>query len=256
MARHVDAWMDGVKLASLGPILIQGVTETSPDQEIVYGVRPVRAGQNVRNNRRKALRISLDLAIRELFDLQRRTAVLQAVAGWCKGGVLELSNHPDQQLHVICKSIPALGSVRDYTSEISIEFEANEIPYWEEKWPVYASGNGNSGSVNLFVPGTCDDVPIDIVCSPASTATALLVSVSCGGATRTINLSGISTASDICFSRDEHDRLQITSGTASLLRYRTEQSADDLTVPAGVVVCSWESSCSCSVDFHAKGRWL
>ena len=40
MARHVEAWMDGVRLSDLGAVLIQSVNEPSPDQEITYGNRP------------------------------------------------------------------------------------------------------------------------------------------------------------------------------------------------------------------------
>lgn len=260
MARHVEAWMNGKRLGDLGQIIIQQVSESAPDQEIVYGVRPIRAGQNVRRNRRKALRVSLSIAIRELFDLPRRTAILQQIAGWAAGGgILELSNHPDQQLHVICKSVPALGDVRDYTSEMTIEFEADEIPYWEDKAAVSASATtGASGSATLFVPGTCRDVPVTAVFTPGSgsTVTSLSVSVTGGGKTNAIALSGFSASAPVTFGRDEHDRLQITAGTASLLRYRSAASDDDLIIPAGAVTCTWVSNVSVTPAFSAKGRWL
>ena len=91
MARHVDAWMDGVRLADLGAILIQDVNEPTADQEITYGNRPGRAGRDVLVNKRRLLRVSIEIAIRELFDLKKRTAILQAVAGWANGSILELA---------------------------------------------------------------------------------------------------------------------------------------------------------------------
>ena len=114
MARHVEAWMDGTRLSDIGPIIIQDVNELPPDMEITYGVRAIRSGQNIQKYRRKSLRLTIEAAVRELFDLGKRTAVQQAMAGWASGSILELSSHPGQQLHVICKNVPTLGKIRDY----------------------------------------------------------------------------------------------------------------------------------------------
>jgi hypothetical protein len=57
MARHMDAWMDGVKLADVGAILIQQVDESPAEMEITYVTRPIRPGSDVLQNKRKSLKV-------------------------------------------------------------------------------------------------------------------------------------------------------------------------------------------------------
>ena len=129
MARHIEAWMDGVRLSDIGAIVIDDVDEPGPEIEITYGPRNFRGGQTVQKRRRKSLRLTIHAKVHELFDLSKRNAIRQAIAEWCDGSILELSNHQDQQLHVICKGEPGLGAVRDFSALLDIELEANEIPY-------------------------------------------------------------------------------------------------------------------------------
>ena len=140
MARHIEAVMDGVRLADLGNIVIRSVNEPDPEMEIEYINRPTRGGREVQKRKRKALRVTINAAIHELYDLKKRNEIRQAVAKWCDGSILELSNHPGQRLHVISKAEPGIGDVRDFNSEMAIELEANEIPYWEESAPNTPAG--------------------------------------------------------------------------------------------------------------------
>ncbi len=256
MARHVDAWMDGVQLSSIGDVIIQNVNEPAPDQETTYVQRPVRSGQDVQKNKRKSLKVTIETVIRELYDLPRRTRIQQAVAEWATGGVLELSNHPGQRLRVIGKASPALGKVRDYNSTVSIELEADVVPYWENLQPNSASGSGSSGSVSLLIDGTADEIPVEATFTPSGTLTSLTVTVACGGVTRQIALSGMSVSGTVVFGRDDYDRLTIKNGSTSLLRYRSDSSADDLIVPHGNATVSWSANVSGSMVFSARGRWL
>lgn len=256
MARHVEAWMDGVQLSSIGNIIIQDIQESTPSQETTYAARPVRSGQDVKKNKRQSLKVTIQAVIRELFDLSRRTQILQAIAEWADGEILILSNHPDQRLHVIGKASPALGNVRDYTSVISIELEANIIPFWESVAAYTASGTGASGSESLLVAGTAKEIPVEVTFTPSDTLTSLTVTVACGGVTRQIALSGMSVSGAVIFGRDDMDRLTIKTGSTSLLRYRSAASADDLIVPHGTATVSWTANVSGSITFSARGRWL
>lgn len=256
MSRHIEAWMNGVQLSSIGPVLIQDVQENAPTQETIYSARPVRSGQDVQKNRRTSLRVIIQAAIRELYDLPRRTAILQQIAAWASGGVLELSNHPGQRLHVIGKASPALGNVRDYTSRIAIELEADAIPFWEAITPMSVSGSGTSGTANLNIEGTASEIPVEAEFTPSGRLTSLSVTVASGGASRTIALTGMSVTDPIVFGRDDCDRLTIKSGSTSLLRYRSAASADDLIVPHGAAVITWSANVSGTAVFSARGRWL
>lgn len=256
MARHVDAWMDGRRLADLGAITIQEVTESAPDQEITYGNRAVRDGRDVIKNRRRSLKVTIDAVILEVFDLSKRLKITQAIAGWANGTYLELSNHPGQRLRVISRMAPSLGTVRNYTAAVKIELEANEVPFWENRLADSVSGTGASGSTTLRIGGTCPRTPVMATFTPSSSMASLTVTVSCGGVTRSIQLTGMSGTGAVAFGYDENDRLTIMRGSTSLLRYRTEASADDLIVPAGAATVSWSASVSGSMVFSARGRWL
>ena len=257
MARHIEAWMDGVRLSEIGAIVIRDVSEQPPEMEIEYTGRPVLGGRTVHKRRRRALRVTIDAAIHELYDLKKRAAIHDAIAKWCSGSILELSNHPGRQLHVISGGVPGLGSVRDFNSILSIELEANAIPYWEEKMANTASGSGASGSTTLWIPGTAKEVPVDVTVASGSGISSLTVIVTCGGITKSIALSGMSSvAGAITFSRDADDRLQILTGSTNLMPYRTAASSDDLIIPAGMATVSWSASASRSVTFSARGRWL
>ena len=258
MARHIEAWMDGVRLSGIGAIVIQDVSEPSADMEITYTNRPFRGGQGVQKRRRKSLRVTIHAAVHELFDLKKRNEIRQAIAKWCGGSVLELSNHPDQQLNVICKAEPGLGDVRDFNSKLDIELEADAVPYWEDKFPNIAEGTGSTGTESLMIGGTAQEIPVDVTFTPAAAVSSLSVTVACGGVTKQIALSGISptVSADIVLSRDAEDRLQIKSGSTSLMKFRSAASADSLTVPAGLATVSWTASTSGDITFSARGRWL
>lgn len=258
MSRHITAVMDGTQLDTLGPILIQQVNEPPAEMEITYGTRPGRSGRDVLTRRRRSLRVTIDAAIKELYDLSKRKDVLQAIAGWADGSVLELSNHPGQQLHVICRNYPALMNVREYTQEISIELEANENPFWEEKIPATAAGSGASGSTQLYIPGTAGEIPVNASFTPSGTLTTLTVTAACGGVTRSITLSGMSLASGtaVQLTHAAWDRLEIVRGSTGLLQYRSPASSDDLLIPSGKATLSWSANVSGSMQFSARGRWL
>ena len=260
MARHVEAFMDGVKLTDVGAILIQDIEESSAEMDLVYGARLIRAGQDVQALRRKSLKVSITFVIKELKDLARRNQILQAVCRWASGSVLELSNHPGQQLHVHCRAYPALTDVRKYWSELKIELEADEIPFWEDRGAVQTvlMQQASPGSGTLMVPGTAL-TPVGIRFVPSGGAlNSLAVTVSSGNVSKTITLSGLTvgSGSPVDLKVDNQDRFTIFAGSYNLLQYRTVDSADDFTVPAGLVSFSWEASRTGNFTASAKGRWL
>ena len=255
MARHVEAWMDGVQLSAIGSIIIQDVEESPADYETTYSAQPVLGGRRVLSSRRRSLRVTITAAIRELYDLKKRTAILASMASWCSGTYLELSNHPGQRLRVTRAAYPALGMVRNYTQQIQLIFEANEVPWWEEVLTVSVTGSGEAGTARLMVPGNGPECPVDVAITPSTAISAVAVSVASGGVSRGIYVSGISVSAPILFTHDGN-RLDITCAGQTLLPYRSEGSNDDLIMPAGLVALAWDASGAVSVEFKGRGRWL
>ena len=247
--RHVDAWMDGIRLADVGPILINNVTESPPEMEVAYGTRPGRPGRDVVANRRRALRVTIDAVIRELYDLPRRTKAAEVVAKWARGSVLELSNHPGEYLKVFNRTVPTLGQIRDYNSVLKIEFEADEIPFWQSKTEITASETGATGSFGLSVPGTAENIPVGFVFTPTGTLTNLTVTV---GET-SITLSGLNIDGAVVVDYDEAGRIRIKTGNTSLLGYRTPLSSDYLAANGGSADITWTANVSGTLLVKARG---
>ena len=89
--RHLEAWMDSVRLADLGAILIQDIEETNPDQEITYGDRPSRGGRDILRSKREHLGIVISAKIHEQYDLKKRAQAAQAIAAWAESIALVTS---------------------------------------------------------------------------------------------------------------------------------------------------------------------
>ncbi len=253
MPRHVDAWMDGVALSTLGAILIQHVYEDAPALEITEGERPGRYGLRLLTLKRQTLKVTIEAALRERFDLALRARLLEDLAAWAQGSVLELSNHPERRLLVKCTGEPTLGEVRDYTANIRMEFTAHAVPYWEDKTSSGIALSGSSGTGTLLIPGTVH-TPVGMTVKPTGGAlTSFAVTV----AGQQITLAGLNVARNnlLFFERDARDDLAIRSGTGSLLSKRSAASADDLLAAPGKTTVSFTANTACTVTFSVRGRW-
>ena len=256
MARHIDAWMDGVALTNIGPILIRQVYEDPPTLEISTGEKPGRYGQRMLQRKRQSLKVAIECQIRELYDLPKRARIVEEMARWASGSVLQLSNHPGRQLHVYCSGEPTLGDVRDYTSAIRMEFTADDVPFWEDKAPTRVTLSGDDEEDELMIPGTVPaPVSLTVTVSSASSAALTDFSVTVGDQTIVLDELEIAAAGTVTFERDARDNLMIRSGTTSLLSKRTAESADDLLAGPGVTAVSFTSDVACSVVYSVRGRW-
>lgn len=252
MPRHIDAWMDGVALESLGGVILQAVSEDAPGMELTTGARPGRSGTRLLVRKRTELQVSMQVAIRERFDLGRRTAIIQALAAWADGSVLEMSNHPGQRLHVKCTSFAAPGEVRNWAEPVRIGVTAYEIPFWEDSVPSSWTASGSTATETLHVTGTAP-APVDVTLSPtADTLTGFSLTV----AGQTLTLAGLSvgTSASVVIDHDALDLIRIRTGTTSLLDKRT--GADDLIATPGACAVSYTASTACSLTLTVRGRWL
>lgn len=252
MARHIEAWMDGVALSTVGPFIISGVDESVPETAVYATDKPGIPGQRVSSRLRRELRVTLRVAIRELYDLTRRAYAAEQLAAWASGAVLQLSNRPERQLRVQLDRAPALGDVRDYTQELRVEWVAVAPPYWENHLPTQLTLTGSDTSGTITVPGTVP-TPLRITATPGSAITGLTVTA--GGKTIVLEDLNVPINQAVTFDRDARDDLRMMSGGVSLTRYRTTSSADDLMVGPGIVTVEVEASASCSWLVEVYGRW-
>ena len=234
MARHIEAWMDGTALSTVGPFIIKGVEE-SPAESVAYATdKPGIDGQRVTRRLRRELRVVLRVAIRELYDLPRRSYAAEQLAAWASGAVLQLSSKPERQLRV------------------QLEWVAVSPPYWEDHLPTKLTLTGSDTSGTLTVPGTVP-TPLRLTITPGSALTGFTVTA--GGKAIELDELGITAETDVVFDRDARDDLRMTGGGVSLTRFRTPDSADDLMVSPGLVTVAFEASTSCTVIAEVYGRW-
>lgn len=253
MPRHVEAFMDSVPLSAIGPVIIQQIHEDAPSVEVSEATVPGRYGSRLISKQRTSLRVTIEAAIRELFDLRTRAAVMEQIAKWSQGRILELSTRPDRRLRVVCTGEPSLGAVRDYTATCRIELTAYEVPYWENRAVNTVSLSGAETAANIYVPGTVPS-PVEVDIQPTGAA---LTTVTVTVGENTIQLTGLNVAAGntLSFRRSENDVLIISCGEDHLLSHRTPESADDLMTPAGYSAFSLTANTACQVTVATRGRW-
>jgi len=252
MPRHIDVWVDGVALSTIGPVLVRQVYEDPPTLEISNGERPGRYGQRRLMVKRQSLQVAVECQIRELRDLAARSRTAEALYRWANGSKLQLSNHPGRHLNCYLSAEPALGEARDYASTIRMEWTADEVPYWEDDLPEQLTISGAQSSGTLMVQGTVLS-PVSLTVTAGGALTTF--SVTAGGST--VSLTGLSIPQGgvLTFERDALDNLMIRSGETVLLNKRSADSADDLMAGPGPTPVSYTANASCEVQFTSRGRW-
>lgn len=256
MPRHIDAFMDTVPLSSLGPIYIQQVHEDAPSMEIAEASIPGRYGARLITRKRQSLRVTIEAAVGELFNLKRRAGIMEQIAGWAQGRILELSSRPYRRLRVVCTGEPTLGEVRDYTAACRIELTAYDVPYWEDKGVTamaLTNQAGASAAANVYIPGTVAS-PVDLLIRP-SAATLHSCTVTVGENVITLTGLSIPATEALTFRRSEHDILIIEHDGEMLLSTRTAASSDDLMTPPGYSPFSFSADVACQVTVNTRGRW-
>lgn len=262
MARHIDAYMNGVPISSVGDVTIQQVYEDAPTMEVLTGDRLNKPGQALLSIKRQTLRVTLEVAIKEIKDLVNRSRIIERLSEWCTGSILELSTRPDRRLHVICTAYPTLNQVRDYTARARIEFTAFYIPFWEDITAEVVTQSAVSGTaqVNIWVPGTADTV-LDLTATLQSgtPGTFRITASSTGDFIALGNLDDAydGNTTNITFTHDERDNLVLKMNNTSINKYRTGRSTDDLTLKPGANTLSLITyATSYDITFTYRGRWL
>lgn len=253
MKHRQEAWLNGVALTSAHPaILLQHIEEPPPRFAQKTMPRPY-GGTFLTSNVIERREVNLIFAIRERFDYAARMDALQAVSAWAaSGGVLELSDHPNQALNVDVSALPGIGKLREWTADLSLTLTAYAWPYWMDKTPARVSRSTASGTAQISVGGTMQTA-LEASITPTGGA---LTAVSLSTGDDTITLSGINvpvgTALEIAYNAAH--TLTISAGGVGLLQYRT--GADDLRLAPGVQTITFEYNTACDSVFKARGCWV
>lgn len=259
MISRYDVILNDVHMAKLHKkLLVLDVQYPTPkytmQTESPAGTDTIVAGE--RKKEKAVVVVTFELHI---YNIEERQAALQKVISWCRnGGTLEINDRPNQQMVVVCDSFPALGSVRNWTAPLTIEFAGYTSPYWEDADETVVTLQGTNVGGTIAVPGTADSTPFTVEVTPTARALSnASVSVTVGS--NTITLSGVTCPvnTKIVFDHNAKGILTIKQGSTSILAKRTASSADDLTAKCGgnrtikVLAPS-----KVTAVFKVRGRWL
>jgi len=254
-----DVTLNGVSLREVYPrVLSVRLIDEAAQQAVTYGDSPGRDGRRVLGARRESKRVRVEFYIRDLYDLPRRTAVIDTINAWAApGGDLRWSGRPGQRLRVICASPARAEDAGDYTERISITYEANAAPYWEDAEPMPLTLTGASASGSLVVAGAAR-TPIEARVTPQAALTSLTLTAEAGGETTRISLTGLSVAAGtvIALAHDDQGTLAITAGGVSILPSRTGDSDDELIARPPVTRVTLTADAACTAAITARGRYL
>ena len=251
-----EAWMNGVALGSVSPDLYITEISTRPASRTtvtseIYG----RNGELEGATKWKGTSVVISFVIKKNTETNRQK-IVSDVAAWAERGVLEVSDRPGQQLHVVCTAPPYVPGMSSWTDPISLTLQTMEKPFWEEKSPVVLTLSGTSGSGDLYIPGNVGDALVDVTVTPTS-GTMANCTLTVAGNTFTLNGVNATTSDPLKVSYDDYGFLSIKRGTTSVMDKRTGASADDLKAPCGKTSeISFTASASATAVFSARGLTL
>lgn len=254
MPRHIDVSLNDVPLTLVCPLaVVTSVREEAATVETVTGEIPGGCGERYLDSLTKRRRITITFVIRERFDLAVRSDTQERAARWCRDGWLRLSSRPNRRIWVHVTGRPALGEVRDYTQELTCEFETGAVPYWEDVYPSSSQGTGITGSLALVPGGTVERVPVEAEITP-ELETLTDITISCGDKAMAFAGLEVPAGTTIRIYYGEDGILRATAGASGVLSKRTPASADDLQAWSGVQnQVTWTANTSCAVRVTARG---
>lgn len=176
MTYHVT--LDGVPMISAtnaAKIRIVDVIELQPDRTTNAQERLGMPGSFLTRDHLNSRQVRVQFVILT-DDYAKRTAALSDVTAWAvNGSLLEISDRPGQQLHVVCTNTPLTMSKRKWTELCEMTFTAFSVPFWEDAFPVQAfASRVTEATLNICPTGNVKQAPLCCRVTPqGGTLTAL-----------------------------------------------------------------------------------
>ena len=253
--RPVNAILNNVSLRDLDArILVRTVSEPTPQEALTYSDSPGQDGQRLLERTRDTRRITVTFAVRELFDLAARSAIVDLVNGWARDGYLETSYRPGKRIRVTAAGWASIQDPRNYNEEFSIQFDAAAVPFWEDAVPQRLTLSGESGTGSIVNLGNKAAEP-EITVTPTGGALDALT-LTLGDDTFAFADLDVAQGTALRLYHDERGYLRILAGNVSRLGCRSEASPDELRAQPGSNAFSYAADTACSVVVEVHGRWL
>lgn len=252
--------LNGVPLYAVdNRIVVDAVNENAPQWTVTATDTGAKIGQHVAGTARQSRSIDVTFKIHER-DQTARMEVLNKVIGWAaNGGEAELDYRPGQVCRVLCAQLPAFGSARDWTAQMTVSFVAYWPPYWTERDADSATVTGASGSMTVNLRGNAD-APAWIAAKNTGSAVVNVLAISANG--YYIEFGSLGLAANETARVEYGDGFQsITIVGAdgvtvrSAMAKRTAASSDDIMLHPGANSVSVGADGTVAWTVKAYGRW-
>lgn len=248
-----EVWMNGVPLSSLSPSVYISSIICKPAAITVNTARTAgRDGERPESLYRNGTSVQVGFYLKKTDNVFRQE-LMDAVKAWAREGILQVSDMPYKRLRVRCIEYPYVPDTCDWSTQISMKFQAYEQPFWEECQETSLTLTGSSGSGVLYVPGNAGKTLVEVTAVPTGSLENISLTVGSTG----IALTGVSatSAAPVTISYDENGIQRIQCGNTSILSKRT--GSDDLEAECGTrTAVSFSASAAVNVTFRARGLWL
>lgn len=236
---------------------ITDVSEDKPNENVQTVQNGYSFGSRLLRKTRKSLSISVSF-VATVEDTQQRADIYARIQRWANGGgYLTISNYAGKRLYIDNAELPSLGSVKNWTDEITITLTAYAMPYWESAYPLSAaiSTAARTGSTTLIPPGNADECLVDVEIRASGGVNALTITA--GDTSMTFAALGLTSGQTLKIGHNDDGLLTMKIGDVSVMSKRTAASSDDLKlVPGKIGTVSFNAGSPCTAVFRTRGRWL
>ena len=251
-----DVRLNGISLNDFGEdVIITDIVEDEPSevetvQSMAYANKSYYAGRV-----RDGLSVTVTFAIRA-YGIIQRTDIYSRIAKWAsKPGFLEINDRTGQRLYIDAAKLPSVGSVRNWTDTISIQFMGYSKPFWEGCFVAMASQATatTSASMALFAPGNAESCVLAAKITATTAITSLTISC---GSDKFILSASIQPGQVLEISHTDDGYLRITANGQSVLASRSADSTDEIRlVPGASNAVSVTANGQFTATISTRGAW-
>lgn len=234
VSRH-EVWLNGYPLSTISSkIRLTDISYAFSGLDSDTVQRSNTSGKLALSRRYDVSKVTVSLLVLEYSTL-KRTEIVQHIARWAmQGGKLSCGDRPQQFLTVVCKNPPVVGSVQNWTDRLTIVFETEGLPFWQDDNYMKWEFSGSSVTGKIIDTGLIDGYPEIELKSTSGTITTLNFFVN----NTEMHFSGLSIPAGQTFLLT-HDPLtwvlKVTANGGSVYSTRTAESSDELRSKAGTM---------------------
>lgn len=251
-----DVRLNGISLNDFGEdVIITDIVEDQPSevetvQSMAYANRSYYAGRV-----RDGLSVTVTFAIRA-YGIIQRTDIYSRIAKWAsKPGFLEINDRTGQRLYIDAAKLPSVGSVRNWTDTVSIQFMAYSKPFWEGCFVAMTSQATatTAATMALFAPGNAEFCVLDAKITATTAITSLTISC---GSDKFVIAASVQPGQVLEISHTDDGYLRITANGQSVLASRSADSTDEIRlVPGASNAVSITTNGQFTATVSTRGAW-